>query len=97
MSEVTADMAGVTTWTVFKNHGIGGTVAGWVEVGTYDSTSPYWLGGGVAQTLGEENAGAGEYLLLSDERYKRITVVERTVYEEAKDEDTAEATMAREG
>ncbi len=91
----------MTTWTVFKRGEFGPVAAvGWVEVGTYDSDSPYWLGTHAAQTLGTQQ-GAGEYLLLSDERYKRITVVERTVYEEEVPPepvgDSVEATMEREG
>ncbi len=76
----------MTTWTVLKNHGAGGMTAGWVEMGTHESDSPYWLGPNTAQGLGEA-FGAGEFLLLSDdERYKRITVGERTEFYEVETE-----------
>lgn len=105
----------MTTWTVFKKGVIDTEVTrqrgwpkdpnddnayGWVEVGTYDTENHYWLDTGTASALGQKH-GAGEYLLLADDRFKRITVVERTVYEEEVPPepvgDSVEDVMSREG
>ncbi len=91
----------MTTWQVLKKVFISrvtdGKQDGWGygEVGTHESNSQYWIGGSAAQALGEK-FGAGEFLLLNDDRVQRLTVAERTEFYEDKAEDT-EAIMAREG
>ncbi len=89
----------MTTWTVFKKDLVAvenSNEQGWFEVGTFDSDSSYSLGYKAAEEIGEQQ-GAGEFLLLAEDRYKRITIGERTEFYEVEAEDTAEAIMAREG